>query len=348
MATVFFMKFNRDQGALIADEMTWHLGFKYGYRPSRYGDSIMNLLDGEKETNPGFAAVYAGVGFPSFHFEVARKAKKVLTEKPDCLGDLNKTGEVVESVYQDVHARLINDRLKFNFGFDRDELNRRKFRYDGKEVDIVQDSVISEANKILKYGVKEDIYHRIFDNDGLIMGYDQENGIRAYHLCNSGRGLEFAYPFDALGSGKELGTRLFADTFYRMQLEERRAGFRFTDGLFLLLNCFADAYDFNMKTGGYVQVFMIDAKKEVLQSITAEKHDHGAFLALEVVRAYRWGFLDKDCAQALAMSLLIGDASWEEVETRMFGNASEPDLLRKYLMGYKPVKSPDSPLSVCR
>jgi hypothetical protein len=342
------MRFNRDQGALIADEMTWHLGFKYGYRPSRYGDSIMNLLDGVNESNPDFAAVYAGIGFPSFHFEVARKAKKAITEKPDCIGDLDKTGEVLETVYQDVHARLLNDRLKFNFGFNRDDLNHRKFKYDGKECEIVQESVISEANKIIKYGVKEDIYHRIFDNEGLVMGYDKENGIRAYHLGNSGRGLEFAYPFDALGSGKELGTRVFADTNYRMQLEDRRAGFSFSEGLFLLLNCFVETYDFNMKTGGYVQVFMIDAKKEVLPGITSEKHDHGAYLAMEVIRAFRWGFLTKDKAMSLSERLLVEGISWEEAEMEMFGSSTDPELLKRYLIGYKPVKSPDSPLSNCR
>lgn len=344
MATVFFMKFNREQGALVADEMTWHLGFKYGYRPSRYGDNIQNLMDEDTSLKYNFIAVYAGVGFPSFHFEVTRKCRKILKEKCEYIGDLDKTGEMVENVYQDVHARLMNDRMRFNFGFDRDQLNLRKFKFQEKEFEIKQEAVIAEANKMLKYGVKDEIYNRIFDNEAVLMGYDKENGIRAYHIGNNGRGLDFAYPFDAIGPGKELGTRIFADTNYRMQLEERRIGFNFSDGLFLLLNCFVESYDFNMKTGGNIQVFMIDAKREFFPKMTVERTDHAAHLSAEVIRAYRWGFISREQAQSMIDRILIRGEDWELIETEMFENSSNPALLKKYLIGYKPIEVPNKPL----
>ncbi|MCD4783092.1 MAG: hypothetical protein K8T10_04585 [Candidatus Eremiobacteraeota bacterium] len=344
MATVFFMKFNRDQGAIIADEMTWHLSFKYGYRPSRYGDNIMNLLDAETSMKNDFVAVYAGIGFPSFHFEVARKAAKKLNMDGETIGNLDKTGEFVENIYQEVHARLINDRLRFNFGFDRDQLNNRKFKYEGKEYDINQESVIDEAKKILNFGDKQEAYQRIFDNEGLVMGYDKDNGIRAYHIENSGRGLEFAYPFDAMGPGKELGTRVFADTSYRMQLEERRKGFSFSDGLFLLLNCFIESYDSNMKTGGYFQIFMIDGKREFFNELTKERNDHNCHLAAEIIRGYRWGYLTRSIAQPLIDRLVIQGEDWEPIENEMFEASSDPGLLKKYLMGFKPANVPNKPL----
>lgn len=344
MATIFFMKFNRDQGALVADEMTWHLGFKYGYRPSRYGDNIMNLLDTETSLKNEFAAVYAGIGFPSFHFEVARNARKKLNTDGETIGDLDKTSEFVENIYQDVHARLINDRLRFNFGFDRDQLNNRKFKYEGKEYEIKQESVINEAKKILNFGDKQEAYHRIFENEGLVMGYDKDNGIRAYHIQNSGRGLDFAYPFDAIGAGKELGTKIFADTNYRMQLEERRKGFSFSDGLFLLLNCFIESYDFNMKTGGYFQLFMIDGKREFLNELTRERNDHNCHLSAEVIRGYRWGYLTRSIAQPLIDRLIIQGEDWEQIENEMFEASSDPGMLKKHLMGFKPVNVPKNPL----
>ena len=344
MATVFFMKFNRDQGALVADEMSWHLSFKYGYRPTRYGDSLLNLLDEEFSLKNQFVAVYSGVGFPCFHFEVARKAKEILAKRNDLVGDLDKTSEMVQDVYQDVHARMINDKLRFNFGFDRDQLNNKKFKWNGNDFEIKQDSVVQEARKIMKYGCKQDAYHRIFDNEGLVMGYDKENGIRAYHIGNEGRGLDFAYPFDAIGPGKEIGTKIFADTNYRMQLDERRAGFNFSDGLFLLMNSFVEAYDFNMKTGGYIQILLMDGKCEYFTDMVDEKSGHSPFLAAEVIRAYRWGYLTRGEAKSLVDRLLIYDEEWESIEKDMFEKASDAAMLRKHLMGYKPIDVPNKPL----
>lgn len=344
MATVFFMKFNREQGALVADEMTWHLSFKYGYRPSRYGDSILNLLDENFVTRNDFAAVYAGVGFPSLHFEVAREARKMLAENPEAVGDLDRTGEIVENIYQEAHARMINDRLRFNFGFDRDQLNQGKFQFLGKDYEIKQEAVISEARKILKYGDKQEAYQRIFDNEGALMGYDRENGIRAYHIGNEGRGLDFAYPFDAIGPGKELGTRIFGDTSSRMQLDERRTGFSCSDGLFLLLNAFVESYDFSVKVGGYSQLFIIDAKREFFPNVIREYSSHNMHLAGEIVRAYRWGYLPREKAQNMLEQLILHNQDWESIEEQMFGEAANPDELRKYLMGYKPASVPNMPL----
>jgi len=344
MATVFFMKFNREQGAMVADEMTWHLGFKYGYRPSRYGDSILNLLDNEFADKNNFSAVYAGVGFPSLHFEVALRARELFKQGGEYIGDLDRTSEAIEEIYQEVHARLINDKLRFLFGFNRDELNRGKFVFNGKEYEINQENVIKEARKILKFQNKSEEYKRIFDNEGVVMGYDRDNGIRSYHVDNEGRGLDFAYPFDAIGPGKEIGTKIFADTNYRMQLDERRAGFTFSGGLFLLLNCFVESYDFNMRTGGYFQIFMIDGKREVIKKFTREINDHRCHLAAEVIRAFRWGFLTREKAQSLIDKLLIDQEEWEPTEAEMFQTSSDPDTLKKYLMGFKPRNVPNQKL----
>ena len=344
MSTVFFMKFNRDQGALVADEMTWHLGFKYGYRPSRYGDQILNLLDSDTAVKNRFAAVYAGVGFPSLHFEVVNRIRREIHACNGCIGDLDRTSELVQEAFQEVHGRFINDKLRFLLGFDRDQMNLGKFTFRDKEYDIKQEAVISEARKILKYQDKSEAFHRIFDNEGLVMGYDRDFGIRAYHVSNSGRGLDFAYPFDALGEGKEIGTKIFADIAYRMNLEHRREGFSFSEGLFLLMNAFVEAYDFNNKAGGYVQVLLIDGRGEFFKELTSEISDHRSYLTAEVIRAYRWGFIPRCEAQCLTDRLLVQGEEWEPLEKELFERASDPERLRMYLSGFKPTDTPRKPL----
>jgi hypothetical protein len=346
LATIFYMKFNNEQAALVADEMTWHLGFKYGYRPSRYADSIQDIVGKESASKHNFAAVYGGIGFPSLHAEIANTARKKLVENPEYTGDLDKTADMVEKIFQESQGRLINDRLRFHLGFDRDQLNNGKFTYNNEEYEIKQEAVISEAKKLIKNQYKTEAFHRIFDNEGVIVGYDKENGIRGYTVDNNGRNLDFAYPFGAVGTGQEVGTKVFADIFYRMKLEERRKGFNFSDGLFILLNCFVESYDFNNKAGGYTQVFLIDARKEMFGDMTKEIQDHSGHLAAEVIRAYRWGFVERETAQSLVNRLLIAGENWEEIEKDLFKCSSSPDQLKKYLMGYKPADVPTSPLTL--
>jgi 20S proteasome alpha/beta subunit len=344
LATVFYMKFNEEQGAMVADEMTWHLGFKYGYRPSRYGDSIRNLIDEEIAVKNNFISVYGGIGFPSFHEEVVRKSKGKIEQTMDYVGDLDKTADMVEGVFQEVHGRLISDKLRFYLGFNRDQLNNGKFAYNNEEHEIKQDAIINEAKKMIKNQDRTEAAHRIFDNESVIMGYDRDNGIRGYTFDNNGRNLDFAYPFGAIGTGQETGTKVFADIYYRMGLDERRKGFKFSDGLFILLNCFVESYDFNNKTGGYTQVFLMDARKEMFGGMTREINDHRGHLAAEIIRAYRWGYLKRETAQDMINRLLVQGENREEIEKELFRHSSDAEQLKKYLMGYKPLKAPISPL----
>jgi hypothetical protein len=344
VATVFYMKFNNEQGAMVADEMSWHLGFKYGYRPSRYADSIQDLLDRDFAQKNNFAAIYAGVGFPCLHGEVVRKTREKIMEKTEYTADLSETSALVNDMFQKVHGRLINDRLRFYVGFDRDQLNTGKFLQGNQEHEIKQEAVINEAKKIIKNQNKTDASHRIFDNEGVVMGYDRENGIRAYGISNNGKYLDFAYPFGAIGTGQEIGTKLFADINYRMKLDERRKGFNFSDGLFILLNCYVEAYDFNNKAGGYTQIFLLDARKETFGNMTKEIQDHRGHFVTEVIRAYRWGFVEREKAQSMVDRLLVQDGDWEKMETELFQVSSDPGKLKKYLMGYKPADVPRTSL----
>ncbi|MFP4497326.1 MAG: hypothetical protein ACLFQV_03875, partial [Vulcanimicrobiota bacterium] len=289
-------------------------------------------------------AVYAGLGFPSLHFEVVRKARKLM-EKDGNIGNLDRTSRMVQEIYQQVHGRMINDKLRYLLGFDRDEMNRKKFTYEGQEYKINQEAVLKEAKSILKYQQKADAFRRIFNNEGLVMGYDKANGIRAYHIDHEGRGLDFAYPFDAIGPGKEVGTKIFAEINSLMQLEERRKGFDFREGLFLLLNAFVESYNYNSKAGGYLHLFLIDGKKEVIKEMTREIVDHNSYLAAEVIQAYRLGYIGRDKAMDFVNALIIDKNDWQEVEAELFKASKNEAKLKKHLMGYRPFDAPSAPLA---
>lgn len=338
MATVIFMKFNDEQGALVADESTWHLGFKYGYRRSNYGDSIFNLLSDEKSRKFNMSAVYAGVGFPSFHYEVARKSKDLLDSNIENYKTLHLIGEKIHQIYQSIHKRYVDDKLKFLFDFDSDQLNSVCFKKGEKDYEIKQDGIISEAKKIIKYQDKSPGANRVFDNSGFLMGYDKRNGINGYWMDKDRNTMDFASNMGVIGYGEQVAIHVFSNVVSKMNLTQRRIGFDMMDGLYLLLCCALEIKNTNYRLGGYFQITLIDGSKKYFKTTTKEILNHNAHLVSEIVQANLWGFINKKDTYEFIQKLLFEDTDYNMVEQEFFNKVSNPDMVKKYLMGYKPVK----------
>ena len=196
MATLFYMQFNKTQGALVADESTWHLGFKYGYRRSNYGDGVASLLTLEQEKKTGRALLYGGVGFPSFHYEVVQKSKKMVSQEIETLKSNEQALNLVYQNYQNVHHRYINDRLRFLFGMTQQELLEHR----AGDTPIKQELVIEEGKKLIK---PNESYPapRIFENEGILTSFNAEEGLEAYNLYYNATHLGGAVPLQVLGCG---------------------------------------------------------------------------------------------------------------------------------------------------
>lgn len=330
------MRFNDRQGAVIADESTWHLGLKYNYRRSNYGDHIFPLFSTETVQRSGMAAVYAGLGFPSFHFEAAENARVLLNGPQANLSSLQQVSNVVFQEYQKVHERMVSDRMRILFGFTRDEMNSLSCQRDGRAVTIKQEAVIQEAKKTATSQERAESMQRITENTGAVIGYTPREGLQSYYMYSSNKGIDFAYPLCVLGHGNQIGSHIYGEIAHRMNLQQRREGFDLSTGLAFLLEVAVKTMMFECQMGGYFQLVVVDGCAGKPEQMVVEHADHRLKLATEITAASVWELLDKETAFALIRGLLLDKMPFEQAEEELFKKCKDMPLLTRYLIGYKP------------
>ena len=338
MGTVFLMRFNRDQAAVVADESTWHLGVFYDYRRTNYADSILPLYhldDGAGDVQFG---LYAGLGFPSFHFEVAERSREAIAARAaQGKGNPREFGDIVSDMFAKVHRRYVDDRLLFHLGIGMDHVNAGEIvRRDGKRIKIAQPPVVREAKKIIGYGVRGDHMQRIFDNEGAFVGYDRAAGITGFTMGPGYRGPAFSSLLTVLGHNSMTSNLAFSKSVVEhLSLDERRAGLDFEDGLFNLMLVASETFEHTNKMGGYFQILLLDMKRPEKERRVVEICDHRSRLAHEIMKAHIYGFIDRHRANGLVNDLLLGRADFAAVERALFEATAEPEKLRLRLMGFK-------------
>lgn len=334
MSTVLAMRLNRDQAVLVADESTWHLGHVFGYRRTNYGDAIAPLVDATRAEATALTAVYAGVGFPSLHDEVTRRLRRELAELP--LTEAPRENKAVAARAYEAflagHHRLVDDKLRFDFGFSLAELNARKTRDGGA---IQQASVVAAARATANGSIGGNAATRIFASQGFLVGHDAEHGIQGWYLSPQGCQMGFATPLAVLGDGDSLASARMAEFLERRDLPRRREGFGLREGLYVAMRIASELHERVGTMGGYMQVVLVDGPT------TREVVSDSSRLANEVMRANRWGYLTRAQAQRLVGALVLDDAAPAEVEAEMFRHAGkEAGKLERYLAGFKPGGSP--------
>ncbi|MBI4872252.1 MAG: hypothetical protein HY814_11875 [Candidatus Riflebacteria bacterium] len=340
MSTVLAMRFNQHEAILIADESTWHLGPTFGYRRTNFGDHLASLIDPEESKKSGLSAVYAGTGFPSFHHEVARRARAALAHASGANGaperwDNRGLARVVHEAFVATHERMIDDKLRFNYGFGRDALNSRSYVVDGRKLEVGQDGLIDSARSIAAGSARGNAYVRIFTNSGFLVTHDGVRGIQGWHIDAKGCHLGFATPISVLGEGDEVSTHLVARFVQRRDLVQRRRGFSLRDGLYIAMSIATELRSTVGKIGGYFQISFVDGEKGTRELVSDAAH-----LATEVMRAHLWGFLQRKDAEELIAALVLDGAEAAALDKELFARATEPQKLLSYLIGFKPTHAP--------
>lgn len=337
MGTVLTMRFNRDQAALVADESTWHLGIFYDYRRSNYADAILPLYNLERaEDNDRRAGIYAGVGFPSFHQEVADHCRKQFLKADMDHSRMESSVRTVQETFQSVHRRYVDDRMRFHFYFGLDDLNARQVKRDETSFDLKQDAIIREARKISGYGERGDAMARIYENSGLFVSSDPEEGIQCQVFSPGYQGIGFSSFITAIGHGHAVVNQLVEKLLVGdHDLHQRRAGFSMEEGLHHLLRIAVETGRVTNKMGGYYQVVLLDMTQENKADRIREVADHRSCLMREVLLAESWGYLPQTTARALVSRLMLGDGDWQAVEKELFREETSGGLFRLRLQGFR-------------
>lgn len=338
MSTVIAMRLNRDQAVLLADESTWHLSHVFGYRRANYGDSLANLLPPEVTEETGLATILCGVGFPSFQDEVARRATAALRPgpgeaSPRCNDEASRK---VQEAFLETHRRMVDDKLRFDYGFSLDQLNARRYPVDGEPREIRQAAVIGAARATAAGSIPGNPSARIFSNQGLVLSRDRDHGIQGWYLGPDGRHMGFTTPLAVIGDGNQLASHRMAEFLERRDVTQRRDGFPAREGLFVALRIAAELHGRVGTMGGYFQILFLDGDAGVRELV-----DDSCHLATEILRAHLWGFLGREDATELVASLIFDQAGDEEIERELFRRVGEDAAdLQRYLMGFKPRSTP--------
>lgn len=333
MAIVNMLKFSDSSGAMICDEEAVY----FERRRTHFDENIRNLLSPEISEKLGIEAFYGGAGYPPFHYEVVRKTTQAVERwaKDRTSGTLEELARITLECMQKTIHRKVNDKLRFYFGFDLDELNQGFYKKDDEKIEITQECIKKKAREISDTSAKAQHIRNIFDNEAVVMGYDPVNGFQAYLIKGNVTVMSFLRGFESVGKGRYGSGVSFGKTFDQRFLSERRGGFDRVEGMILLLTSAIEAKKHFIDIGGYFSISYLDGRGKTPAERCLKVAPHRVKLAEEVVYARLRGLLDHEHTLRLIDKIIFSETPLNDLEEEFFASTEEPNLLEFILRGYK-------------
>ncbi len=350
MGLIAALRFNPRMGAIVSDEGSWNLRF----RRKMHLDNLHKLLDDDIAEELGVEIVYAGSGYPGLHHEVLLKTRNRLRELWDRRGEENmenppfRTVEDISRIaLETLHAvlrRRIDLRLKFYYGFDTDDLIQGSYLSRGEQIEITQESILKAARKLAMGEESGRLNKALFKSRATTFGYDPERGITGYFLDPQKFVMCYNYEgWEAFGAGRYASGMILAQYLNRKVLQTRREGYPPPEGMLTLLDAAVTAMDTFQETGGNLNIVLIDADGKNTSRRYNEIFDSRSHLAMEIVRSWKYGFLNKKIAENLIEKLIFKQGKPSAVETEWMKAVSDPFSLELALRGYKLDEIPQIP-----
>ncbi|MHC5036707.1 MAG: hypothetical protein ACYTHM_05280, partial [Planctomycetota bacterium] len=238
----------------------------------------------------------------------------------------------------------VNEKLRFLYGFETDDLIRGKFEVEGQSFEIRQGAVKKHAMSIMDGSNKAQIIKDVHKNKGILLGWDAHDGALHYHLNAENFVLSMVSGrFEAVGAGRYASGISFADFLGNQTLRRRREGHDRVEGAFQLILSGIMASRFFHEVGGNLHMTVIDGRGkshgERMRFIDEERMR----LAVEAVQSARMDFVGKAAALEVVEGMIFNDLSVEKGERMLFKAAAKPKGLELFLRGYKAFELPDWP-----
>lgn len=342
MGLVNSLKFNSYSGAIITDEEYYILG----RRRAQIADCLQPILTEEISNEFGLEVIYGGTGSIAFTNEVIVKSKEAIQKKysiykrtndaKDGFNSVEDVARIVFDIFQSVTRDKVNKKLYGLFGFTTEDLIRGFYMQDEKKIEIKEDKVVSKALKIITNdgapGCKD-----IFDNCGLVVGTDMQNGFCAYDFY--GGSTQFYVStglYNAIGAGSTSTSLYLSNLINSLSLNQRRDGIDKLFGLVELFKVTNFSAERNNEVGGYYNIIYINGKgkthKERLVEISGDK----AQIAKEIVSAYDKGFIKKEtCYRLIDKIFFSKNSKIDDLEKQMYAGCKNKEDLNLFLRGYK-------------
>lgn len=342
MGLVNSLKFNSYSGAIITDEEYYILG----RRRAQIADCLQPLLTDEISNEFGLEIIYGGTGSIAFTNEVIVKCKEAIQKKyavykrtndaKDGFNSVEDVARLTFDIFQSVTRDKVNKKLYGLFGFTTEDLIRGFYMQDEKKIEIKEDKVVSKALKIITNdgapGCKD-----IFDNSGLVVGTDRQNGFCAFDYY--GGSTQFYVStglYDAIGAGSTSTSLYLSNLINSLSLNQRRDGIDKIFGLVELLRVTNFSAERNNEIGGYYNIIYINGKGKSHKERLIEVNGDKAQIAKEIVSAYDKGFIKKETCYTLIEKIFFGKSTKiDELEKQMYAGCKNKDDLNLFLRGYK-------------
>ncbi|MHC4780676.1 MAG: hypothetical protein ACYTFG_19065, partial [Planctomycetota bacterium] len=143
MTIVNALRFDNRSGAMVTDEESWHLR----RRKTRFSANLFPLTPNSRG-GAGVELGYGGVGDPRYHGEVVSLVRAALEKSR--VSTMEEAGHAVLEAMHSVTRRLVDDRLRFLFGFDAHSLNRGSFTVAGESFEIKNAAILKRARDIVE------------------------------------------------------------------------------------------------------------------------------------------------------------------------------------------------------
>jgi hypothetical protein len=309
MTVVSAMKFNAEEGAIIADEQSSN-GRTYNFATK------VRTCEGE-----GVSAIYGGSGAADVLYDIDLRLRDVVEKNRAHLTSTRQIASALAQVMGNVKRDLVNAKLQGLLGLTEGEVQTGTRVVEGKTLPLVPWT----TDQYLKI-VNSDS-NPLINNGMVVLAKDKR--IEIYSLImESTSPLPIARPYHTIGSGSDTADNELHDFVARIPREQRE-NINPLHGLAALLYSTDRAAMRNLGVGGTPLL------KIVKGDTTITPGESDTRLAMEIVRAQENRLLTPEFRDDALHSLLYGTGQFEAVDHAMWQNTSDSTQLSKLLRGYK-------------
>jgi hypothetical protein len=308
MTVINAMKFNENEGGMVADSQSSNSMRKYDFADKVIpisGNETYALIGGSGSSD----LLYEATSALTKHF-----ADRTITEETYVISDIAEALSVITTTLK---RNIINLSLKSIFGIDS------KTAQSGEGLSPQLSAEVKEVLTAGSQGAKER-----FNNGFIVIGKDKE-GVSLYQVWMGSSPNHIPQPYWTIGSGSDESDKVLC-SFVKYQSRDGRKNISLVKGMTALIRATNASSEINSGVGGTPTISYFDQKGIVILGEEESK------LATEMVKVGDARLISSFSAERGLEALLHGTCSIDEVEHETFKRTPVLyDKIMRYLRGYR-------------
>ncbi len=297
------MKFNENEGGMVADSQSSGGGRKYDF-----ADKVESA-----QSKDGTTVLFGGAGPADFLHEVNAKLRNELAELGNY--DVENVARLLSGISSVLKRDKINVHLLSTFG-----------------IDAIKALSGEGVGQHLLPQVKEVLTGQgmgMFQGEYVLVGKDK-TGVKIYDIYLANSPALVARPYSSTGSGIDESDKVLYKFALGLGREERQ-NIPVVKGMAALINATNASSDFNQGVGGVPTISYFNDGKIVFLD------EESSRLATEIVRVGEAGLIRAESADESLEALLRKTSDCDLVEKSAFKSVgpTQYDKIMRYLRGYK-------------